>query len=128
MTQGGPNDATQVLVRCIYQTGFRDSELGRAGAMEVFLFLIMGTFSVIQFIVAREKKLTNRGYYWLVTLLAIPAFVWLVPTLWMVSLSFQTNEVLARTTSTTAFGLILPPFTTENYSTLTSFVRHLGGF
>ena len=55
MTQGGPNDTTQVLVRYIYQTGFRDSELGRASAMAVFLFLIMGTFSVIQFIVGREK-------------------------------------------------------------------------
>ena len=56
MTQGGPNDTTQVLVRYIYQTGFRDSELGRASAMAVFLFIIMGTFSVIQFIVGREKK------------------------------------------------------------------------
>ena len=56
MTQGGPNDTTQVLVRYIYQTGFRDSELGRASAMAVFLFLIMGTFSLIQFIVGREKK------------------------------------------------------------------------
>lgn len=55
MTQGGPNDTTQVLVRYIYQTGFRDSELGRASAMAVFLFLIMGTFSVIQFVVGREK-------------------------------------------------------------------------
>ena len=33
--------------------------------------------------------------------LSIPAFIWLVPTLWMVSLSFQPNEVLARTTSST---------------------------
>ncbi|RVT81718.1 sugar ABC transporter permease [Rhodobacteraceae bacterium CCMM004] len=56
MTQGGPNDTTQVLVRYIYQTGFRDSELGRASAMAVFLFLIMGAFSVIQFIVGREKS------------------------------------------------------------------------
>ncbi len=56
MTQGGPNDTTQVLVRYIYQTGFRDSELGRASAMAVFLFLIMGTFSLIQFIVGREMK------------------------------------------------------------------------
>ncbi|WP_198671066.1 carbohydrate ABC transporter permease [Oceanibium sediminis] len=55
MTQGGPNDTTQVLVRYIYQTGFRDSELGRASAMAVFLFLIMGCFSIIQFIVGREK-------------------------------------------------------------------------
>ncbi|NNU81465.1 sugar ABC transporter permease [Halovulum dunhuangense] len=56
MTQGGPNDTTQVLVRYIYQTGFRDSELGRASAMAVFLFVIMGSFSVIQFIIGREKK------------------------------------------------------------------------
>ena len=56
MTQGGPNDTTQVLVRYIYQTGFRDSELGRASAMAVFLFVIMGTFSIIQFIVGREKN------------------------------------------------------------------------
>lgn len=55
MTQGGPNDTTQVLVRYIYQTGFRDSELGRASAMAVFLFVIMGAFSVIQFVVGREK-------------------------------------------------------------------------
>lgn len=55
MTQGGPNDSTQVLVRYIYQTAFRDAELGEASAMAVFLFLIMGAFSVIQFIVGREE-------------------------------------------------------------------------
>lgn len=55
MTQGGPNDETQVLVRYIYQTAFRDSELGRASAMAVFLFVIMGAFSALQFIVSREK-------------------------------------------------------------------------
>jgi len=56
MTQGGPNDTTQVLVRYIYQTGFRGSELGRASAMVVFLFFVMGAFSAIQFIVGREKN------------------------------------------------------------------------
>jgi multiple sugar transport system permease protein len=55
MTQGGPNDETQVLVRYIYQTAFRDSDLGRASAMAVFLFTIMGTFSIVQFIIGREK-------------------------------------------------------------------------
>ncbi|HSF92114.1 MAG TPA: sugar ABC transporter permease, partial [Paracoccaceae bacterium] len=56
MTNGGPNDTTQVLVRYIYQTGFRDSELGRASAMAVFLFVIMGAFSVLQFILGREEN------------------------------------------------------------------------
>lgn len=63
----------------------------------------------------------NRSYYWLVLGLSTPAFVWLVPTIWMVSLSFQPNEVLARTTSTTFFGLIPYPFTFENYAALFSF-------
>ena len=63
----------------------------------------------------------NRSYKWLVMALAIPAFLWLVPTLWLVSLSFQPNEVLARTTSTTFFGLIPIPFTAENYAALFAF-------
>ena len=63
----------------------------------------------------------NRSYYWLVLDLSIPAFLWLVPTIWMVSLSFQPNEVLARTTSTTAFGLIPLPFTADNYAALFAF-------
>ncbi len=56
MTQGGPNDTTQVLVRYIYQTAFRDSELGRASAMAVFLFVIMGAFSAFQFFLGREDR------------------------------------------------------------------------
>lgn len=63
----------------------------------------------------------NRSYAWLVTALAIPAFLWLVPTLWMVSLSFQPNDVLARTTSSTALGLVPLPFTLENYAALFAF-------
>lgn len=55
MTNGGPNDTTQVLVRYVYQTGFRDSELGKASAMAVFLFAIMGAFSVLQFVLGREE-------------------------------------------------------------------------
>ena len=55
MTQGGPNDETQVLVRYIYQTAFRDSELGRASAMAVFLFVIMGAFSALQFAISRKE-------------------------------------------------------------------------
>jgi multiple sugar transport system permease protein len=48
ITRGGPDDATQVLVRYIYQTGFRDSELGYASTLAVFLFAIMMIFSVLQ--------------------------------------------------------------------------------
>jgi multiple sugar transport system permease protein len=63
----------------------------------------------------------NRSYYWLIIALSIPAFLWLIPTLWMVSLSFQPNDVLARTTSTTAFGLIPIPFTSTTTSRSSAF-------
>jgi multiple sugar transport system permease protein len=63
----------------------------------------------------------TRSYYWLCLGLAVPAFIWLVPTLWMLSLSFQPNDVLARTTASTALGLIPIPFTTENFADLFAF-------
>jgi len=63
----------------------------------------------------------NRGYYFLCMALAIPAFLWMVPILWMLSLSFQPNELLATNTANTALGLIPVPFTLENYESLFSF-------
>src|SRR5690606_32185003 len=51
-------------------------------------------------------------------LLVVVAFVWLVPVFWMVSMSLQPNEVLARTTSNTFLGLIPVPFTWENFVNL----------
>ena len=55
------------------------------------------------------------NYRWFLVLLSVGAFLWLVPVLWMLSLSFQPNDVLARTTSSTALGLIPIPFTIDNY-------------
>ena len=54
ITQGGPNDATQTLVRYIYQTAFRDSQLGYASALAIFLFVIMAVFSFLQMRLNRE--------------------------------------------------------------------------
>jgi multiple sugar transport system permease protein len=48
ITQGGPNDATQTLVRFIYQTAFRDGQLGYASALAMVLFLLMMGFSLLQ--------------------------------------------------------------------------------
>ena len=48
ITGGGPNDGTQVLVRYIYQTAFRNSDLGYASALSVFLFAVMLVFSLLQ--------------------------------------------------------------------------------
>src|SRR5690554_1919097 len=63
----------------------------------------------------------GRSYQWTVIALSVPAFLWLVPTLWMVSLSFQHNEVLNVTTANTALGLIPIPFTIDNYVSLFAF-------
>lgn len=51
-------------------------------------------------------------------LLTVFALLWLVPIVWMVSMSLQPNDLLARTTSNTALGLIPAPFTLENYQRL----------
>lgn len=60
MTSGGPGGTTDVLVRYIYQTGFRDTHLGYASAMSLFLFIVMVMVSLIQFLISREKKGMNK--------------------------------------------------------------------
>jgi multiple sugar transport system permease protein len=66
---------------------------------------------------------SNRTYAWLVICLAIPAFLWMMPIIWMISLSFQPNDLLAVTTSNTLLGLLPIPFTADNYASLFSFGR-----
>lgn len=50
--------------------------------------------------------------------LTIFAALWLIPIVWMVSMSLQPNDLLARTTSNTALGLLPVPFTLENFQRL----------
>lgn len=52
----------------------------------------------------------------LTLLLVAAALVWLLPIVWMLSLALQPNELLARTTSNVAWGLIPWPFTLDNLS------------
>lgn len=56
MTRGGPGGATRVSVQHIYESGFRDFELGYASAMSVFLFLVMVVFSAIQFRLLKDRE------------------------------------------------------------------------
>jgi multiple sugar transport system permease protein len=48
ITRGGPNDATQTLVRYVYQTAFRDGEIGYASALAMLLFALMLGFTLLQ--------------------------------------------------------------------------------
>jgi multiple sugar transport system permease protein len=49
LTRGGPNGATRVSIQHIYESAFRDAELGYASAMSVFLFAVMMVVSAMQF-------------------------------------------------------------------------------
>jgi multiple sugar transport system permease protein len=55
MTRGGPAGSTRVLVQHIYETGFRDFDLGYASAISVFLFVVMLVVSVLQFRLLGEE-------------------------------------------------------------------------
>lgn len=48
MTEGGPGDATTVLVQNIYNSAFKYSEMGYAAAMSWVLFLIILIVSLVQ--------------------------------------------------------------------------------
>lgn len=49
MTKGGPANSTKVLVQYMYETGFRDWQVGYAAAMAMVLFGIMVVASLLQF-------------------------------------------------------------------------------
>lgn len=57
MTEGGPGDATTVLVQNIYNSAFKYSEMGYAAAMSWVLFLIILVVSLVQ--MWGERKLTK---------------------------------------------------------------------
>ncbi|MGV8845295.1 carbohydrate ABC transporter permease [Tessaracoccus sp.] len=48
MTGGGPGTSTMVLIKHVYDQGFRDFQLGYASAVSLFLFAIMLMVSVVQ--------------------------------------------------------------------------------
>lgn len=56
MTRGGPGGATRVLIQHIYESGFRDFDLGYASAMSIFLFVVMFVVSYFQFQVGDENE------------------------------------------------------------------------
>jgi multiple sugar transport system permease protein len=49
-----------------------------------------------------------------VIVLLLAAALWVVPIVWMISMALQPNDLLARTTSNVAWGLIPWPFTLDN--------------
>lgn len=64
----------------------------------------------------------------LLALMVILAAVWMAPLMWMFSLSFQPNELLARDTGHTLYGLLPFPFTLDNYVALFELGKTPGWF
>lgn len=54
MTQGGPANRTRTMVQYIYDTGFRDWQVGYASAMAMALFVLMLAFSMLQLWLGRR--------------------------------------------------------------------------
>ena len=48
ISRGGPGTATKPLIQLIYETAFRDNDLGYASAMSYVLFLILVVLSLVQ--------------------------------------------------------------------------------
>ena len=55
MTKGGPADSTLSIVQYIYETGFRDWQIGSAAAMAIVLFCLMVSFSMLQLWLGRAE-------------------------------------------------------------------------
>jgi multiple sugar transport system permease protein len=56
LTQGGPSDTTDTMVRVIYMTGFKRGEVGKAAAASVIFFLIVLAVSYIQRKLVKEER------------------------------------------------------------------------
>lgn len=54
ITNGGPGYSTLLYILYLYQSAFRDGKMGYASALAWFLFLILLTFTLIQFGLARR--------------------------------------------------------------------------
>lgn len=55
ITEGGPGSATRPIIEYIYETGFKNNNLGYASAMSFILFLVLALITVVQFKVTKES-------------------------------------------------------------------------
>lgn len=56
LTQGGPQGATNTIVRFIYETGFQRGRVGAAAAASVIFFLVVLTISILQRVLFPEER------------------------------------------------------------------------
>ena len=56
LTQGGPNNTSRPIVLFIYETGFRDWNLGYAAAASEVLFFLMAIAAMLQYLASRRSE------------------------------------------------------------------------
>ena len=56
MTDGGPGQSTLVLSQYVYQKGFEENQFGYASAVSIVLFAICFGFTVVQFLVNKQRN------------------------------------------------------------------------
>jgi multiple sugar transport system permease protein len=56
LTQGGPSDVTDTMVRVIYMTGFKRGEVGKGAAASVIFFVLVLVISYIQRKLVKEER------------------------------------------------------------------------
>jgi multiple sugar transport system permease protein len=56
LTRGGPNNTSRSIVLFIYETGFRDWDLGYAAAASEILFLLMAIAAMAQYLASRRRE------------------------------------------------------------------------
>lgn len=64
---------------------------------------------------------SNRLYWIVIGVFGVLAFLWSVPTIFMLSLSLQSDQLLIVSTANLALGLLPWPLTFENYQRLLSY-------
>ena len=57
LTQGGPANASSVLVFLVYQRGFEYFRMGEASTIAFILFVIILFFSLLQFRLSKKKTM-----------------------------------------------------------------------
>ncbi len=59
MTRGGPGDASRTVVMTLYETAFKNQEIGYASAIAVLLFIIIMIVTATQFILSKKWVFYN---------------------------------------------------------------------
>ncbi|HYF75120.1 MAG TPA: sugar ABC transporter permease, partial [Candidatus Nitrosocosmicus sp.] len=58
MTQGGPNNSTEVLATLAYKTGFTYGQMGYASAVSIMLFAIILVVGFVQTAFLRSREIS----------------------------------------------------------------------